>query len=434
MSSFNNNCDMKISPRKLPRIICIGGEALTESHGTGMMFKRHFSRYPQTKIIDVHYQALAKEFIFRDISIPVHWLQDLRWNTPLLKKLNEQVTTKKMTRGHSLIYPNYFFDPVAIDWSKYGGPPDLIYSTCYSARDFSFLHHVYRHLPKKVPIVQHFLDLDLQEYETFSKLYLELLPAMASVWALTKTIKKAVSGFTVLQPELVQALQQEVHPRDKRKAYRPFSKDFRAIIIGNVWSQNAYRTLVETWEDIQKQIRPLPPILWAGHPRRLRLVPSELVPSKKRQNVIRDIGFLSERKFKSFLEKADIAIVAFSGEDDDKENYTTYSLPSRIGDYCARGLPLVVISRPGSEPWRLVEDNNLGITIDPKKHQLGLRKLKYFILDRKWRAECGKNARAFAERELNLKKYQEQLYPRLVDLAKFKVETSVLRQLFRPTR
>jgi hypothetical protein len=411
------------SSGKLPRIAYVGAEALTLSHGTGMMFKRHFSAYEPGKFFDIHFQALADQMHFPNVLLKRHDLRYAEWNAPWLNQLNHALAGDSPVPGGSLIYQHYVFDPVQIDWKKFGGPPDLIYSTCFSSRDFAFLHHVYRHLPKRVPIVQHFLDLDLSDYDNLVKIYSEMFPSMCAVWALTENISYAVGKFSFTRPELVQALQQPLMDGFKRK-YRDYSDRFDPLVIGNVWSGTAYLSMEKIWKDCQKQIKGLPSIQWAGHPRRLVELEKAGVPFDPNGKIVKDIGFLPEDELPQRLKTADLGIIAFSGETVDREHYTSYSLPSRIGDYCANGLPLVVISRKGTAPWRLVHENNLGIALDPEQHPLSVRTLKYFIQDRKWREECGINARRYAEKHLDLEMYQETLYSRLRGYTKFEVPSA----------
>ncbi len=419
--------------KKFPRIACIGGEAITPSHGTGMMFARHFSKYPRSKIIDMHYQTFANQYHFQRIFVPRFELTYESWGSPALKAINQCLKGEKRERGTSLVYQNKTFAPIAVDWNKYGGPPELIYSTCFSASDFAFLHHVYRNLPKKVPIIQHFLDLDLTNYNEMVSLYLELCPAIVAVWTLTKPIWSAVSKFSFREPEMVQALQQRIVGKSL-KVHRNFSEDFKPIIIGNIWSGSAFHTLRNIWTSCQSELKGLPPIQWMGHPRRfkvLKIMDIDMTVSTT-DPVIRDAGFLTNRIFKKRLQNADLAIVAFSGDYVDKEHYTNYSLPSRIGDYCANGLPLVVISQKNTEPWRIVEENKIGITLDPSDHQGSVKKLLQFIQDKDLRATCGNNAQDFARRELNLDLYQKNLYPKLISYSREKLHREFLQTHFSP--
>lgn len=421
----------KFPDNRLPRIACIGSEALTLSHGTGMMFARHFSKYPRSKVVDVHYQTFANRYHFQRIVVPRYELTYAPWNAPYLKNINMCLKGEERVPGTSLIYHNKVFEPININWDEYGGPPEIIYSTCFSAADFAFLHHVYRSLPKKVPIIQHFLDLDLTNYHDMVSLYNELLPAFVAVWALTRPIWYTVAQFSFKTPEMVQALHQPLE-KNYEKKYQKFSKNFRPLMIGNIWSGYAFKTLQNLWANCQKDLQNLPAINWTGHPRRFTEhshVNIDMTVGDK-DPVIRNGGFLTNRDLKKHLKEADIAIVAFTGEHVDREHYTTFSLPSRIGDYCANGLPLVVLSRKGTEPWRLVEENKMGLTLDPSDLDFALKQLKNFILDENWRAECGKNARKFAEKELNLTTYQNALYPRLVALSRQKVHRAFLQSRF----
>src|ERR1700683_4738353 len=163
---------------QLPRIALVGCEALTSSHGTGMMFARHFSNYPKNKLIDVHYRTAGTTYLFPKAPIESYNLDQSTWSDPWLKEINQSLAGKQEGKSKSLVYQNKVFAPIKINWKKFGGPPDLIYSTCFSAQNFAFLHHFYRSLDRKVPIIQHFLDLDMQDRENLVLLYRDLLPAI----------------------------------------------------------------------------------------------------------------------------------------------------------------------------------------------------------------------------------------------------------------
>ncbi len=415
----------RIRTDTLPRIAYVGAESLTPSQGTGMMFKRHFSRYPKEKIIDLHFRALTEQKLFPKIFVRRHDLRHASWTDPWMRRLNDALSGGASPARASLLYQHHTFEPLAIDWRSRGGPPELIYSTCYSAEDFAFLHHVHRSLPKRVPIVQHFLDLNLDNYDNLVKLYLELFPAMAASWALTDNIANAVAKFSFQKPEIVQALHQPL-AKNFRKTYRNFHRNFDSVVIGNIWSGTAYSTLEKIWGDCQKKNPLLPPIQWAGHPRRFLELKKSAIEFNPRGPAIRDLGYFSDQGLRQRLRNADLALIAFSGSEVDQEHYTNYSLPSRIGDYCALGIPLVVISKKGTPPWRLVQENKLGLALDPGAHRESVKILGEFILHKAWREACGRNARKYAEREFNLSRYQEKLYPRLGRLAKFKVPNASL--------
>jgi glycosyltransferase involved in cell wall biosynthesis len=404
----------------LPRILYLGAEALTGSHGTGQMFKRHFSHYPRENILDVYFQAFSADLLFPSHFVPAYDLRYSPWKTPGLEKFNSALIGKGTLSGKgSLLYQHILFEPPAFDWSC-APLPDLIYSTSFSFRDLAFLHHIHRSLPKRIPIVQHFLDLNLENYVNFVKIYQELFPYMAEVWALNENMVKAVSKFSARKPKIVQALQQKL-PDSSKKTHRPFSPGFKSLLIGNVWSVSAYHALESIWRDAQKKIPLLPAIKWAGPPRRAALLANEKKTLDPKGKIIRDIGYLSDQELVQELENADITVVAFSGAIVDRPYYHRFSLPSRIGDYCAHGLPLVVISGKDTPPYQLVKKYKLGIALDPAEQKQSVKALCDFIKSPEERARCGKNARRFAERELNLETYQQALYPKLSELADFKV-------------
>ncbi len=421
---------LKSKAGNFPRIAYVGAEALTISHGTGQMFSRHFSNYPKTQILDIHSRPSSDGYLFKRLAVLEHDLRSADWKSPLLQSMNARLKGNISNTNTSLIYQNHVFDPLQVNWNDLGGPPDLIYSTCYSARDFAFLHHVYRYLPKKVPIVQHFLDLDLSSYENMVALYYELLPAIAEVWALNESIRDLVSRFSFYNPKIVLALQQNL-PKQYKKKHINVGRNFLPVIIGNIWSGGAYNTLRDLWMTTQLSIETLPSISWAGHKRRFsELARFNIFPKNESESIIRDVGYLTDSKLRRFLSAADVAIVPFSGATIDKEDYIKYSLPSRIGEYCANGLPIVLISRQDTEPWNLVQKYELGIAIDPADRKISIRKLKHFLLDREWRAECGRKSRDFAARELNLNVYQKELYPKLFELSQHKIHKKFLESRF----
>src|SRR5262249_46206809 len=154
---------MTMETRKLPRIAYVGTEALTPTHGTGVTIARHLSRYPRKKVIDLHYRAFSGKPLFPGLHVRRHDLRD--WHLPFawLKEVTAG-RGKGPGPGGSLLYGHEFFDPLPPGWESLGGPPALLYSTCFTADDFMFLDHVHRNLPRRVPVLQHFLDLNLSDY------------------------------------------------------------------------------------------------------------------------------------------------------------------------------------------------------------------------------------------------------------------------------
>lgn len=406
---------------RLPRIALIGSESLAPDHGTGMMFARHLSNYPRSKILDVFYRSAGGKSFFRSLHIKAHDLVSLKWNDPLLRTMNRSIESPQMRTATSLVYGAAVFEPVSVDWKKYGGPPDLIYSTCFASEHFAFLHHFYRSLPKKVPILQHFLDLYLKNEDSLKSYYAELAPNIVDVWSLTLPMAKYAQKLSGVKPKIVQALHQKTGAR-YRTEHREFSDDFNCILIGNLWSPSAYESMRTIWGETGCLIRDLPTIRWSGHPRRLDLLKAKSLALD--EALITNEGLLSERELASFLRNADIALIPFCGKEDDQQYYAKYSLPSRIGDYCLYGIPIVAISRQDTEPARIIREKGLGIVLDPSRPGAAARKLAKFLRDRKWREECGKNCRLYMERELDLEKYQKELYGTLIELASRKVSQS----------
>jgi hypothetical protein len=115
-----------------------------------------------------------------------------------------------------------------------------------------------------------------------------------------------------------------------------------------------------------------------------------------------------------------LGILPITGDSVEPDQKGRYSLPACLGEFCANGLPLVVITGRDTLAQETVNENELGIAIDPSDSKLAVRTLSHFILDQQWRAECGKKARYFAEKKMNISRYQAELYNRIQDLSKQK--------------
>lgn len=356
---------------RIARIALVGKEAVSGQSEIGKMLIDLFSKYPASQQMGISY--FKGRAAVPQMHIPAFPLYSTSWLHPGRVELNRRLMgqmKKIRAPASSLLYKDMTFGDLPRGaWERTGGIPDVVYSTCSSAEELAFLHHVLRKLPRKVPVIQHFVNVDFSQYEYMMDLYQELLPSVAAVWVHTKQALYAIKHVSSIEPELVPALHVRM-PKSLQK--KRVNNQIKVSLITRPYSFSAAVAAQRILKSSESRIGKL----------------------------------VLARDFR----KADVGVIAATGKSSENNQSGLYRLPLRIGEYCARGIPLVVFSHPGTATHELVEERELGIVVDPTDPMPSLRKLKHFLLDREWRECCALKARRFAERELDVSLRQPGFY------------------------
>lgn len=374
-----------------PLVAVVGGESLSTTHGTGWALSRHLGRFPREKIFDVYYQGRGESY-FTSMHVPFRgWRRKLYPWERLMARCGILGDFYTSQEG-----PRYHFSEIPRNWGGKGTPPRVIYSTAFMNSSFAFLNHVHSACPKGTPIIQHFLDFQPEDEAVFLRLWKRIDACVTEVWSLNESMKVRLENTLGREVKTVSCLHREI-PVAWKQFHRPFEPGFRAVMIGNVWQPEVFRKLEVLWGAARDLLPDLAPLRWYGHPRRF----VELGRPKESLQNVEDGGMLSTEDLLTVLAESDLGVLPFNCEFSDV-NYARYSLPSRLADFCAVGLPILALATPGTEVWRFAQNLGVGCCLTVSPLEATVSQLVDYLQDQKRRAADGERGRHYAERHLNL--------------------------------
>jgi len=118
------------------------------------------------------------------------------------------------------------------------------------------------------------------------------------------------------------------------------------------------------------------------------------------------------------LAAADLALVPFSRGDEPASDYERYSMPSRLTELAAAGVPVFGLTGPATPLAEYLAEKRIGLFAPAAATAIVGPALHDLILDIDKRAELGRLGRALAEKEYALGPFQDELYGRLTGLAR----------------
>jgi glycosyltransferase involved in cell wall biosynthesis len=266
-----------------------------------------------------------------------------------------------------------------------------------------------------LPIIQHFHDYIPNDSGVWDSRELvedslwDIRDALTDVWALTPMIATEVSRITGRKVSVVNTFCGEI-PRRCKTQHRSFGPDFRIVIVGNFWIPRLFRDICAAWRWVGETVGGVQPIEWMCHSRSVDLVVNENVSLEPE---IKPVGFFTGAQLLERLMEADMSIIPFNREKWPGNDYARYSLPSRITETAAAGVPMFAAagSRTGTACY--LREESIGVSATPSNESKFRQSLLAFARDRQLRSACGTRARALAEREFDLERYQRFLYGRL---------------------
>ena len=395
----------KSPPGKQVRIGLVGEESVTPTHGTGCVLLKHFEAYDSSLLTDYYYKTRAATVLpasfapMKNYKMPSSWLA-----------LTCQTVSSKL--GLTRLYrrwkgPTGFLRFGSLNPSR--PKPDVLYSTVFTNASLAFLLEVERRVGGRTPVIQHFMDFYPEDESLFWEMWSKIDPHVVSVWALTPRLKEKLEPLVGREVKVVSVLKRPI-PSLAKTSYRSLDQDFRAVMIGNIWKPEAFWRLVELWRLCQSRLRGLPPIAWYGHPRRLEEIQ---VKPEVVQDAVRDAGLLPPAELEATLRDSDMAMLAFDHEESPSSPYGDYSFPSKMGDYCAAGLPIFALAGPSTATACFIRDEKLGAAASGHDLEVAVAELIRWIQDEELREQAGLRARKYAEENFDLKSHQSFLYNEL---------------------
>ena len=200
-------------------------------------------------------------------------------------------------------------------------------------------------------------------------------------------------------------------PERSKYAHRPAGPEFRCVITGNFWQDRLVHVVARAWGLAQDAIPGLAPIDWYCHPHSVARVEAAI---GKLPREIRPVGrFMPEAELLEQLAEADLAILPFNASAEPEDDYSRYSIPSRLTELFATGLPVLCIAGNRTPVARYLAGNELGVVCGGEDEAELARRLIGLLHDIDARRRLGFAARRFAQTHFQLEPFQRFLYAKL---------------------
>jgi len=368
-----------VTARDFPRVLIYSHETLNDSHGTGVLLQRYFGDFPRDHLMSVSIRQVGKPWLRNSITMA----------TGSVGAHNELANALR-------------------DFS-----PDLIYSTALSETDFELVKDLLGLIPRQVPVIQHFMDLIPQQNDRFFESFEALVPAIYEIWALTEPIKRLLETKLDREVRLVTGLLLSFSDCF-RKTHRRFCPSFRTVMLGNFYNPEVLPFVSKAWERSRAMLPDLRPVEWLVAPNRVQELLDNGVDTGI-QFVWK--GFLKGRRLHKELASADMALLPLNANRKAKTSYLKYSLPSRIAEYAAVGLPVVVLSSKDTPLARFVNEHGLGIVISSSSVGETSEAIVDYIKNQAARRIAGAAGRNLAENEFRISRFRSWFNQEIVRLA-----------------
>lgn len=372
-----------IARETLPRILFLSYESLDNTHGTGVLLQRMFRGFPRENLFAVSVASTGGS----------PWLE----NQILLPG---DVSESECTRLLQQALQERTFSP------------QIVYSTAFNENDLRLLRIALESVECSTPVVQHFMDMAPHDAREFANGFRRLNSRVSELWALTESMGRELEQMFARQVQVVSALHQDL-PQSSKTRHVRFSSTFKAVMIGNIWQPQLLPLLREVWCQCQADLPSLRPIDWYIHPARVQKL---IEGGYELGDEIVWKGFYDGLHLQQRLQSADLALLPFNWGNKAQSGYARFSLPSRLTEYCAAGLPVVAFASPDTAPAQFMNNRGCGVAISGSNPSQVAQTLKQMIVDHEWRARAGTQARRLSEDEFSLGPFTQWLRTRLMKI------------------
>ena len=394
------------SDPQLPRVLVFSEGVISRSHGTGTIFERNFAAYPPAKLTNWFISLAEDPLLERSLNLNAH-----RWPrgnfsppTTLLAKIWNRLFAGIAGRRWSIpVNHAALRDAVRAQAAEF----DLVYAIVLTREGLDALAAVLDGLARPVPVILQIQDFFPRAHFGFWRAVRRLAPQVAEVWVVAPSIAAAISPHLPGKRVRVDPLFNLTLPEPAKTSHREFSPDFRTVVLGNFWNLALLPDLKAAWALCQQRLPGLPAIQWHCHPAGVeRLRASGCTPGPE----VEPAPFLGGEVLFTMLRDADLAIIPFSRGITPQTDYERYSLPSRITELAAIGLPVFCLSGPDTPLCDYVTSHGIGRAAPAALTEEVAAGLVALIRDTPARALLGQTARRHAEANFSLSEQQARIY------------------------
>jgi glycosyltransferase involved in cell wall biosynthesis len=384
----------------LPNLLVQSYFSISLAHGTGTVLIKQLAEYPRAKMANVF------TFPYGEV-----WLEKSLW---LLKDDNLKTRViyaamqiKQALRGER-VADGYYYKHVAKGLAKLRFSPDILYANPAKYEDLSSIIELRKSY--QIPTIIYFQDYTFQLEEDF---YSDLRRVLSDrqtkeIWALTPEIASEIEDKTgiVVKDQHIEIGSQ------KKTRFNAFGENFKTVIMGTIYSVETVKFLKRLWAMMKESLPELSPIEWLAHPKALKRIEKNI----RIEPEIQYRGFLQGEELNEKLLSADLSIIPVNVGRKAEDSIAQYSLPSRISELAVLGVPMFVIASPDTATARYIQRTGIAICESADNLEACKSKIVEFMKNQTMREAFSQKAREYAEKNLDIKRYREELYHKFVEL------------------
>jgi hypothetical protein len=384
----------------LPKILLVTEAPINMIHGTGVQLARTFATYERSRLLHV---------------TPEGW-GGSPFESASVKFRQHGLFAKLIFRAQNILCRTFLgsalstarFDISSVEESVKRFNPDLILGVVYTNSGLRLMENVLE-LTRGKRAILWFLDLQLMPDRGGRLPDLQkILPDLSEIWVLSPIMMEWLKASIGHWPE---RLQMRVRPHwctsvseRYRRVHKPFSTDFRCIILGNIWDPRMVTVVRQLWRECQSKLSGLAPVQWVCHEAGVQRVLSQGV---ELGSEIEWTGGVSEDSVHDIAINADLAIIPVGT--DARDDYARFSVPSKMGDLAAVGVPVVIFAGSRTATARYVAEYPVGELLTELGRELWPTRLCEIITNAAERSKLSVLARSYAERHLGQNKVRGEI-------------------------
>jgi hypothetical protein len=395
-----------VPPDGSVRILLVTEASVDNTHGTGVQLIRIFQNYRRGKLLVVLPEGSSAGPFDRVFAMPA-----------FQKNLAGKIGLRVWNRLAPAIIartvqwaPGFALRSLEPSVNRFN--PDLVLGVVYTNDGLRLMNAVLRAL-RGTPSVLWFYDLQLTKdcsgcFRDFNK----ILKNLTEIWTFSPLMLERLRGSVDRWPTHVRGRVQShwcMPITDKyRRTHNSFSKAFKCIVLGNIWDSRMISVIKRLWRECQHQIPGLSALQWLCHESGVRRVLGhgvELGPEIEWQ------GEVAESRLQDSLLNADLAIVPFAIKAD--SDYARFSVPSKMGEFAAIGVPMVILAGSQTATARYVVEFGVGELLTESGKDSWSTRVCEIIQSTGERARLSALARQYAVHHLDQNKVRRELFEEL---------------------
>jgi len=386
-----------------PNLLIQSHLPISLAHGTGAVLIKQLAEYPRAKMANIFAFPYGEAWLEKSLRL-------LKGDNLKVRMMHTATQIKQVLKNERAV-DGYYYKHVAKGLAKLRFSPDILYANPAKYEDLLSIIELRKSY--QIPTIIYFQDYTFQLEEDF---YSDLRRVLSDrqtkeIWALTPEIASEIEDKTGIVVKVVNNQHIEIGSQKKTR-FNAFGENFKTVIMGTIYSVETVKFLKRLWAMMKESLPELSPIEWLAHPKALKRIGK----NTKIEPEIRYGGFLQGEELNEKLLSADLSIIPVNIGRKAEDSIAQYSLPSRISELASLGVPMFVIASPDTATARYIQRTGIAICESADNLEACKSKIVEFMKNQTMREAFSQKARKYAEKNLDIKRYREELYHKFVEL------------------